>query len=112
MANDGFARQLDSYDGNRLQDRRRLQDDHAARSTPPSPRSGREEEGEEMRTPQRMRFLVQQLESTWRLCPTLRLGQLIVNVLPDRFRGDPFNVEDDDLMEALEDYRPEAKVKP
>lgn len=39
------------------------------------------------------------IEMIWETYPSLRLGQLIANVLPDRFKSDSFYV-DDDLMEA------------
>lgn len=41
--------------------------------------------------------LLHTLGEVWRKYPMLRLGQLIVNVLPPRFNNDAFYIPDDDL---------------
>lgn len=33
-----------------------------------------------------------------------RLGQFIINILPDRFNNDPYNVSDEELVELARAY--------
>lgn len=54
-----------------------------------------------MRDPARIPRLLALVERIWRRYPDLRLGQIIVNALPDRFENDPFFIEDSDLEAAL-----------
>jgi hypothetical protein len=44
------------------------------------------------------------LAATAEAFPDLRIGQIIVNALPDRFGNDPYNITDEDLAAALDDY--------
>ena len=53
-------------------------------------------------TPDQKREVVERLLRAWLKAPTERLGQLIVNALPHKLQGDPFYVEDFDLVEAIE----------
>jgi organic radical activating enzyme len=50
-----------------------------------------------MRDPNRIPEVLAEIERLWRMVPDWRLGQLIVNVAG----GDPFNVEDDRLIELV-----------
>ncbi len=45
--------------------------------------------------------VIRKLEEVWREHPDLRLGQLLINCAGDK---DLFNLEDDELMEALERF--------
>lgn len=59
-----------------------------------------------MRDPKRIETIINLLRTYWQCNPDLRLGQIIVNLTPDRFRreyqengypfriADPFHVED------------------
>ena len=47
-----------------------------------------------MRNPERIKFILRELERLWEKNPDWRLGQLIFNI-PGR---DPFHIEDDDLI--------------
>lgn len=48
-----------------------------------------------MRNPDRIEYVLRELERLWRMYPDWRLGQLIFNI-PGR---DPFHIEDYDLVE-------------
>jgi len=52
-----------------------------------------------MRDPNRISGLAERLENAWSYFPDLRLGQLIVNAVGT----DPFFIEDDKLIDAVED---------
>lgn len=54
-------------------------------------------------TRKRSRILpvIKKLEEIWRAYPDMRLGQLLINCAGDK---DLFNLEDDELMEALERF--------
>jgi hypothetical protein len=47
-----------------------------------------------MRNPERIKYVLRELERLWNMHPDWRLGQLIFNI-PGR---DPFYIEDDDLI--------------
>lgn len=51
-----------------------------------------------MRDPERIGPLLNRLAAAWKLCPDLRLGQLIVNAAA----GDPFYLEDETLITRIE----------
>jgi hypothetical protein len=44
------------------------------------------------------------LAATLEAFPSLRVGQLIINVLPPRFGNDPYYISDEDLAAALDAY--------
>lgn len=48
--------------------------------------------------------VIRKLEEVWRKFPDLRLGQLLIDCAGDK---DLFNLEDDDLLEALERFSDE-----
>lgn len=48
--------------------------------------------------------VLEALEAAIRLHPGLRVGQLIVNALPDRYKNDPFYVSDLEFAYALANY--------
>lgn len=52
-----------------------------------------------MRDPERIDKVLAHLGEVWRRYPDWRLGQLVVNATPGR--GDPFNVEDDEMDKGL-----------
>lgn len=52
------------------------------------------------RKPQRIPGVLKELEKIWRRYPSLRLGQLIGNVIDERL----YFIEDDDLMRGLHEY--------
>ena len=55
------------------------------------------------RDPKRIMEILVLIDHIWRRDPDMRLGQLLVNVVPE-FDRRPFFIEDDDLLEALKDY--------
>lgn len=60
-----------------------------------------------MRDPRRIAEVLNELGTYWMNNPDLRLGQIVVNMnsmTPTGMRGgsnDPFNTEDDEMLEAL-----------
>lgn len=50
------------------------------------------------------RWVTEELSRALRLLPQLRLGQLIVNVLPERLGNDPYSIKDDRLATAITGY--------
>jgi hypothetical protein len=54
-----------------------------------------------MRDPNRIYEIVDLLALTWERHPDWRFGQLVANLLGS---GDPFFVEDDELLKILKDY--------
>ncbi len=56
-----------------------------------------------MRDPNRIKPILRRLETLWRLCPDMRLGQLIhfISASVDR-PGDFFYVEDDKWLKAID----------
>jgi len=54
-----------------------------------------------MRDPARIRSIMQLFEEVWVLCPELRMGQLLVYLLPKSIYPDAFQLEDDRLEEIL-----------
>jgi hypothetical protein len=48
-----------------------------------------------MRDAERIDPVLSKISAIWKKYPDLRLGQLIVNLLPSNFRSDPFYVEDE-----------------
>jgi uncharacterized protein YihD (DUF1040 family) len=55
-----------------------------------------------MRDSKRIKEIVNRLANAWLQNPDLRLGQLIVNALPDNFGNDPFYIKDDELIREIE----------
>lgn len=53
------------------------------------------------RKPSRIKPVIRKLEEVWREHPDLRLGQLLIDCAGDK---DLFNLEDDELLEALERF--------
>jgi hypothetical protein len=53
-------------------------------------------------TPEQKRDVIERIYAVWLLRPTERLGQMLVNCLPERCADDPFYIEDFELCEALE----------
>lgn len=51
--------------------------------------------------------VIRKLEEVWREHPDLRLGQLLINCAGDK---DLFNLEDDELMEAMERFGDKSGV--
>jgi hypothetical protein len=56
-----------------------------------------------MRSPNRIEHVLNAVRKIWYAYPDLRLGQIICNVLP-RGQTDPYYIEDDKLIEAIESY--------
>ena len=57
--------------------------------------------GETTRKHGRILPVIKKLEEIWRAYPDLRLGQLLINCAGDK---DLFNLEDDELLKALERF--------
>lgn len=55
-----------------------------------------------MRDPKRIIDICNRLANAWQQNPDLRLGQLIVNALPEEFDLNPFYIEDEDLIKEIE----------
>ena len=55
-----------------------------------------------MRDPKRIPKVLAELQKLWEQYPDLRLGQLLVN-LP--FDGDPFFIEDDEMIKFLQEVQ-------
>ena len=53
------------------------------------------------RKPSRIKPVIRKLEELWRKYPDLRLGQLLIDCAGDK---DLFNLEDDELLEAMERF--------
>lgn len=53
------------------------------------------------RKPSRIKLVIRKLEELWRKYPDLRLGQLLIDCAGDK---DLFNLEDDELLEAMERF--------
>ena len=51
-----------------------------------------------MRDPKRIDKILDELKSIWVKHPDLRLGQLLLNVIPETYL---YYVEDDDLIKAI-----------
>lgn len=56
-----------------------------------------------MRDPERIREIMPLLQSVWEEIPDLRLGQLVF-MLANMAGQDPFNMEDDDLLLAIQKF--------
>ena len=54
---------------------------------------------------QQMDDVLRMLDKVWSECPELRFGQLLVNVIPNSYKSDPFYVRDGDLIRHLDDFR-------
>lgn len=58
-----------------------------------------------MRDPKRITPICNRLAAAWSAAPDLRLGQLIVNaVYTASSNSDPFYIEDDALVKAIESF--------
>ena len=55
-----------------------------------------------MRDPKRIKPVLEALETYWNKNPDLRLGQIIVNMTRAWGRHDPFFVEDDKMLQAIQ----------
>lgn len=55
----------------------------------------------------RIKPIIRKIEEVWREHPDLRLGQLLINCAGDK---DLFNLEDDELMEAMERFGDEDDI--
>jgi len=62
---------------------------------------------ERMRDPARIEPILKNIREIWTKNPDLRLTQLIMNALAINY--DPYFIEDDDLQQALEDYKKQFK---
>lgn len=51
------------------------------------------------RDPERITEVLAELEKTWRRYPDLRLGQLIMDIVPNE--SVRFNIEDDKMLDAI-----------
>jgi len=60
-----------------------------------------------MRDPARIEPILKNIREIWTKNPDLRLTQLIMNALAINY--DPYFIEDDDLQQALEDYKKQFK---
>jgi len=60
-----------------------------------------------MRDPERIAPILELIKEIWEKCPDLRLTQLIMNAL--RLNQDPYYIEDDDLLKALQKYNSNFK---
>ena len=58
------------------------------------------------RDPKRIEIMFDKIRKIWYRYPDLRLGQLLVNVIPvtNPAHYDPFYIEDEDLMKLLDRY--------
>lgn len=57
------------------------------------------------RDPNRIPVVLDKIQTLWKQNPDLRLGQLLVNVLPYGItHRELFNLEDDKVLDALERY--------
>ena len=54
-----------------------------------------------MRDPNRIDAVIEAVRDAWKQVPDWRLGQLIVNVSRSAGHGDPFFLEDNQLMQVL-----------
>lgn len=59
------------------------------------------------RDPARIDLMCAALAEVWKRYPDYRLGQLIINVSQ---RADPFNLEDDAMLRALQSYGMEGET--
>lgn len=59
-----------------------------------------------MRDPNRIDPMVDFLRAYWKANPDLRLGQIIGNA----FHGDPYHVEDEELIERMKDVARKGRV--
>lgn len=59
------------------------------------------------RKPSRIKPVIRKLEELWRKYPDLRLGQLLIDCAGDK---DLFNLEDDELLEAMERFGDKSGV--
>lgn len=65
-----------------------------------------------MRDPKRIYPICNRLAAAWSAVPDLRLGQLIVNaVYTAASNSDPFYIEDDALIDAVESFMIRAVSK-
>lgn len=60
-------------------------------------------EGLQMRDPNRIDPLLAKLGEAWKKYPDQRFGQFVTNFFV-RYGKDPFNVEDDEWMRALQEF--------
>ena len=58
------------------------------------------------RNPERISSILAELENTWKRYPDLRLGQLIMDIIPDDNLR--FYIEDDKMLEAIKACRKEG----
>jgi len=64
-----------------------------------------------VRDPKRIKSLLKELERLWKLVPDWRFGQLFVNVMDiSGNTDDPFFVEDDKMLAALECTRKQVEL--
>lgn len=57
-----------------------------------------------MRNPDRIPHIIERLQVLWETVPDWRLGQLVCNLARLIGRMDPFHVEDDKMLNAIESY--------
>ena len=55
----------------------------------------------DIRDPERIDKILENLKAVWLQVPDRRLGQLVVNISKDRGHIDPFFLEDDELLSFL-----------
>ena len=55
-----------------------------------------------MNRTEEIRLICDRLREAWQMVPQLRLGQLIVNVMPRGLGNDPYYFEDQKMIEAIE----------
>ncbi len=60
--------------------------------------------GSGVKEPYRVYEFIDRLESVWQRHPQLRLGQVIGNVFNYALGKDPYNVEDEAFISALEEF--------
>lgn len=66
----------------------------------------------DVRDPKRIYTICNRLAAAWSASPDLRLGQLIVNaVYTSNSNGDPFYIEDEALINAIERFMGHADSK-
>lgn len=56
----------------------------------------------EMRNPDRIDVIIEALRETWSRVPDWRLGQLIVNLTRSLGHQDPFFIEDEEMLKAIQ----------
>ena len=60
-----------------------------------------------MRDPQRIKPMLSLIQEVWEKAPDLRLSQLLMNALGINY--DPYYIEDEDLLKALQEYNKALK---